>query len=45
METMTNEQKAIQIAKENSRNYGFGFDGDSSIECYESALVMAKWKD
>ena len=42
---MTNEEKAREIAKEKSQSYGFGLNCDSSIECYESALKMAEWKD
>jgi len=40
-----NEKKAKQIAKKNSQSYGFGLGCDSSIECYESAMEMATWKD
>ena len=40
-----NEEKAKEIAKEYSRTYGFGFNSDSSIECYQSALQAMKWKD
>lgn len=42
---MTNEEKAEEIAKEYSRNYGFGINYDSSIECYQSAMAMAEWKN
>ena len=44
-QTMTNEEKAREIAREKSQSYGFGLNYDSSVECYESALAMAEWKD
>ena len=42
---MTNEYKAKEIAREKSQSYGFGLNYDSSVECYESAMAMAEWKD
>lgn len=39
------KDKAKQIAKEKSQNYGFIQDCDSYRECYESAMQMAEWKD
>lgn len=45
MRTISNEQKAIEIAKEYSRPYGFGLNNDSSIECYQSAIKAMEWKD
>jgi hypothetical protein len=40
---MTNEEKAIDIAEDNTRYYGGEYD--SFKECKQSALQMAKWKD
>lgn len=42
---MTNEEKALEIARKYSQIYGSGLGFDSSIECYASAIQMAKWKD
>ena len=42
---MTNKEKAIKIAEKNLRSHGFGYDSDSSIECYQSAIEAMKWKD
>lgn len=41
---MRTEEKANEIAKKNSHNYGFGLNSDSSIECYQSAMEMAEWQ-
>lgn len=42
---MTNEEKAIEIAKQNSREYLPQNPGFSMDECEKSALEMAEWKD
>lgn len=44
---MTNEEKATEIAIQRKKHY---FDADaliinSEVECYASAIDMAKWKD
>jgi hypothetical protein len=51
MKTISNEQKAIQIAANNRINYyegepGWGVNVSSSEqECYESAMQAMQWKD
>jgi hypothetical protein len=45
--TMKNEEKAIEIAKENAyewRDQEYG-DVSSEEDCYESAMAMADFKD
>ena len=43
MKNTTNEEKAREIAIENSSLYEFGFNYDSSFECYNSAMEMAQF--
>ena len=40
---LTNEMMAREIAKGKSKVYGP--DCDSHVECYESAMAMAEWKN
>ena len=42
---MTNKERARQIAEKNAQSYGWGLNSDSSVECYESAMEMAEWKE
>lgn len=42
---MTNVQKALEIAKKHCINFGFGINDDDSIQCYNSAMEMAEWKE
>lgn len=42
---ITNKEKAKEIAEIYSSCYGYGLNCDSSVDCYQSAMPMAKWKD